>query len=326
MAMMVILLLNPLVFPVIGTPSQAPAMEVTVNIEPEEVEVFPTRTWSMPLYFLASVALEKYRPDDVYVDLVCTVDNDWMIEFNPRVMLFSRVGTVIHNCEITLMVPPRTVGPLTVTIELTASVRVVGRTIEDTGQSVITFIEDSDQFMDKVPERIVVQGDGGVDGEMRVFNLHDEDLEFHLSALDEWDERIPDLDFQNPLVLGPNQMQEVRFHGQLKDEVEMGEYEIEIALWTPSEDGNRTYVTSKNVTLVVKRIDDSFFSSILTFGIVVLVIGLVALAGFVFVLLRGGRGQLQLGNIGHRLRRRLFFGKSSDMPPSLDKESPRVGP
>jgi hypothetical protein len=234
------------------------------------------------------VTLVKYRPDEILVDLACEVDIDWMVNIQPQMIKFSEVGTRTHQFWISLAVPPMIVGPLMVTVDVTASARLVGRSLTAATSAVVNFIEDSDQFMDNVPRRITVHGDGGVDGQMRVYNHLDRQMEVHLCALGEWETLIPDLDFQQSLVLAPNQIKEVRFHGQLDDGIGTGEYDIELALWTPGVNGSRTYITSKNVTLVVTREESAILGKLIVLSLVVLFVGVGVLLYILFMVLRGG--------------------------------------
>jgi hypothetical protein len=92
-------------------------------------------------------------------------------------------------------------------------------------------------------------------------------------------------------------MQVARFHGQLDDQVGTGEYDIELALWTPDSEGNRTYVTSENVTLVVTREMDSILESVMGVALVILAISLVIL-GYVMVLVLRKKGIRMPGTSG----------------------------
>ncbi len=268
---MLVLILLP-TSPLAGAdPDQGPTIEMSLAVEPAVVEVFPTHSWTLPLNFIGSVTVTKYRPDDLFVDVVATVNQDWYVSVQPQTLRFSGVGTELIPFKIQLMVPSMTVGPLTVTVDLTASARVVGRSIEDTTSATVYFIEAADEFVEDIPERIAVLEDGGIDGTVIVYNLLDREMEFHLCVLGEWEEKVHDLDFQNPVVLGPNQMIKAGFHGQLDDAVGPGEYEIEFALWTPGEEGERTYITSQKVTLVVTREGSSVFSSTTGLAIVLFV-------------------------------------------------------
>jgi hypothetical protein len=269
-------LLSPLVAITIdGAPSQA-AMSLEITLEPNAVEVFPTNSWGLPLKFLGTVHFTKVRPDDVLIDLEVSADVEWWNFVEPQTMKFSQVGEHLRMFEVTLLVPPMMAGPLTVNLEVVSTIRLYGRDESDSATSVITFVSNADEFMTNVPQKIAVLSDGGVDGQIRVHNMLDEELEFHISALGDWNERIPDLDFQQPVVLGPLEMMQVRFHGKLSDSVESGEYQVELALWTMLDD-QQMYVTSQNVTLFVTREEDMAMSSIIRYGLAIVLIGIVVL-------------------------------------------------
>ncbi len=286
-ACLLLALLLPVTIPAHGAPDQA-AMELNVTLEPNAVDVFPTNSWNLPIKFVGVVLFTKARPDDVFVDLEVTADVDWMLTYQPQTMVFSQVGEGLGTFQVTLMVPPMMAGPITVHVEAVAVVRLYGRDVRDSDASVVTFVSNADEFMANVPDKIAVVGDGGVDGQMRVYNLMDEQMEFHLCALGEWGERIPDLDFQLPVVLESLQMRQVRFHGSLSDEVGSGEYKVELALWTVM-DGEQMYVTSRNVTLVVAREGETLLRTVLRLGLFFLLVGVVALAAVLYYVLRARR-------------------------------------
>ena len=90
-----------------------------------------------------------------------------------------------------------------------------------------------------------------MDGTVYIENILDEELEVHLSAGGDWGPLIPDLDFQQYIVLHPYEQRPARFHGRLSSSVEPGDYLVEMVLWTPGQGSERTVITSVNTTLQV---------------------------------------------------------------------------
>jgi hypothetical protein len=163
----------------------------------------------------------------------------------------------------------------------------VGRTVECTAESVLHIVQDVHGFIESFPYEIQVPPDRGVDGTVYIENLLDEELEVHLGPTGEWEDLILDMDFQQPIVLQPYEQRPARFHGRLSNSVEPGDYIVEMALWTPGDGGERTVITTANVTLhVMEDPGDSLRDSIMRSLVPLLLVGLVATAVTTFWFLR----------------------------------------
>ncbi len=226
-------------------------LDLSMDIVPEEVELFPTYAQVGRLEFQGNVYCNKTRPDEVRVHIEASVDVDWDFMIQPDIIVFRGVGQRMHSFEIYLSVPPRTAGPPVVNMHYRAYADLAGRVEECTARSVLYIIQDVHGFVDSFPEEIHVPPDRGVDGIAYIENIMDEELMVHLSATGDWDALIPDLDFQQLIVLEPYEQRPARFHGRLSSSVEPGDYPVELALWTPGPDGERVVITTVNTQLAV---------------------------------------------------------------------------
>ncbi len=279
-SIIVIILMAAMALPMAAAGTTAsPTVELSMDISPPEVFLFPTYAQIGPLEFLGNVYCDKTRPDEIRVYIEASVDVPWDFMIQPEVMIFRGVGERMHQFKMTLFVPPRTAGPPVVTMDFRAYADLAGRTIDCTAQSVIHIVQDVDGFIESIPMEIQVPPDKGVDGTMYIENLLDEELEVHIGATGDWNALLLDMDFQQPIVLQPYEQRPARFHGRLSNTVEPGDYLVELALWTPGGGGERMVITTANVTLhVMEDPGDSFGDSLLRSLVPLLLIAMVATA------------------------------------------------
>ncbi len=250
-AIATVILMTVLAVPLV-TPSQgAPMVELSMDIIPERVQLFPTYAQIGRLEFQGNVYCNKTRPDEIRVNIEASVDVDWDFSVQPNILVFRGVGQRMHTFDIYLSVPPRTAGPPVVQMSYRAFTDLAGRTVECTASSTLYIVQDAHEFIDSFPDKIIVPPDRGVDGTVYIENILDEELEVHLSVGGDWDPLIPDLDFQQYIVLNPYEQRPARFHGRLSSSVEPGDYLVEMVLWTPGQGSERTVITSVNTTLQV---------------------------------------------------------------------------
>jgi hypothetical protein len=226
-------------------------VELSMDIIPEQVQLFPTYAQIGRLEFQGSVHCNKTRPDEIRVNIEAETDVDWDFTVQPNILVFRGVGQRMHQFEIYLSVPPRTAGPPVVHMAYRAYTDLAGRTVECRASSTLFIIQDVHGFIESFPDSIAIPPDRGVDGTAYIENLLDEELEVHLSAAGDWEPLIPDLDFQQAIVLQPYEQRPARFHGRLSSTVDPGDHLVEMVLWTPGPGGERTAITSTNVTLHV---------------------------------------------------------------------------
>jgi hypothetical protein len=270
----------------LSMPSASPTVELSMEIMPEEVYLFPTYAQVGRLEFLGTVYCDKTRPDEIRVYIEGWVDVPWDFHIQPEILVFRGVGERQHTFKIYLSVPPRTAGPPQIDMGFRAYADLAGRNVECTASSVLYIVQDVHGFIESIPEEITVPPDGGIDGEVYIENLLDEELEVHISASEEWASMVPELDFQLDIVLQPYEQRSARFHGRISDSVEPGDYLVQLDLWTPGVDGERTVITMANVTLhVMEDPGDSFtFNLLRNLVPLLLVIGVaVSLAAYLFL-------------------------------------------
>jgi hypothetical protein len=226
-------------------------VELSMDIIPEQTQLFPTYAQIGRLEFIGNVYCNKTRPDEIRVNIEAEVDVDWDFTVQPSILVFRGVGQRMHTFDIYLSVPPRTAGPPVVHMSYRAYTDLAGRTEECRASSTLFIVQDVHGFIESFPDSITVPPDRGVDGTAYIENLLDEELEVHLSAAGDWEPLIPDLDFQQHIVLQPYEQRPARFHGRLSSSVDPGDHLVEMVLWTPGPGGGRTVITSTNVTLQV---------------------------------------------------------------------------
>lgn len=265
----------------------APMFSMSMDILPEDAELFPTYAQTGRIEFLGTIHCNKTRPDEVRVQIEGTCSEDWGLSIEPALVIFRHVGERHQQFHIYLPVPPRTAGPPLVTVDVRAFATFAGRTEECTGQARLHIIQDTGAFLEGFPEKIVVPPDGGVDGTAFVENVLDEPLELHICALGEWEGRIRGLDFQQEVVLRPYEQRPARFHGTLGPGVEAGVHHVEMALWTPSEDGGRSYITTMNVTLdVLEDTGETLGFALMRSAVPILIVACAAVGAATFWTLR----------------------------------------
>jgi hypothetical protein len=231
--------------------SASPTVELRMDVVPEHLELFPTYAQFGTLELMGSVTCDKARPDEVRVYIEAWADVDWEFWVEPSMMVFRGVGEYIFHFDARLSVPPRTAGPPVVNMYFRAYADLISRTVECTDQSTLHIIQDVEGFVEAFPSEITVATDRGVSGTASLENMLGEDLQVHISATGDWDALIPDLDFQQYIVLRPYEQRRASFYGRLSSSVEPGKYDVEMALWTPEDSGERTVITTVNVTIKV---------------------------------------------------------------------------
>lgn len=269
-----------------AAPDASPTVELDMAITPEEIQLFPTYAQMFRLTLMGTVYCDKTRPDEIRVYIEGSVDVTWDFMITPEIMLFRGVGERQYNFEIYLSIPSRTAGPPEVTMSFRAYADVVGRTVDCTAQAVVYIVQDANGFIESIPTDIQVPPDKGVDGTVYIENLLDEELEVHISATGDWEPRIPDLDFQQSIVLQPYEQRPARFHGKLSSDVEPGDHKVELALWTPGADGERTVITTVNVTLhVLEDPGDSFADSLMRVSVPLLIVTFAAMGTVTYLII-----------------------------------------
>ena len=260
-----------------------------MDIVPEVLHLFPTYAQVGRLELQGSVYCNKTRPDEVRVQIEASVDVDWSFMVQPEVIVFRGVGQRMHQFEIYLSVPPRTAGPPVVRMDFRAHAELAGRVVECTAHSFLYIVQDVHGLVDSFPEMIDVPPDRGVDGTAYIENILDEELEVHLSAVGEWDGLIPDLDFQQHIVLQPYEQRPARFHGRLSPSVEPGDHQLELAFWTPGPDGERTVITTVHVTLAVSEdLDEGLEGAVIRAAVPILLVAGFATGSTTYWYLRRG--------------------------------------
>ena len=249
--MTVVILISAVAVLVSPQATAAPMVDLSMSMTPEDLQLFPTYAQVGRLEFLGFVVCNKTRPDEIRVNIEGSVDVPWDFMIEPTIVVFRSVGEIRHPFNAYLSVPPRTAGPPLVTMNFRAYADLAGRNVECTTSARLHIVQDTHDFVDAFPDKVLVPPDRGVDGTAFIENMLDRELEVHLSATGEWDALIPDLDFQQDIVLQPYEQRPARFHGRLSSDVEPGLYLVEMALWTPGEDGQRSFITTANVTLEV---------------------------------------------------------------------------
>jgi hypothetical protein len=265
----------------IAAPLASPTVELSMEIVPEELYLFPTYHQIGRLEFQGTIYCDKSRPDEVRVYIEAWIDVPWAFHIEPEVMVFRKVGEQHHQFQIYLSVPPRTAGPPIITMGFRAYADVVARDVECTGQSVMHIVQDVGGFIESYPEKIMVSPDRGIDGEIFIENLLDEELEVHISPSEEWESVILDMDFQLDIVLQPYEQRSARFHGILSDEVEPGDYPVQLELWTPGIGTDRNIITMANITLRVMEDPGDSISGAITRALVPIILLVTMALGLV---------------------------------------------
>ena len=274
--------------------AEAPLCEVYLEMEPEEIDIFPTYEGSRNLFILGRLTVDKYRPGNIIVNINTTLDIDWFFTPDHHTIPFDHVGTHVAFFTVTVSLPPHTMGPITARLDVRVYLSMASVYEEDTAFTVITVMPRSDEYLVNMPPESMAPN-GMFDGKVTVYNLHDEELEFHLCALGEWAELMPDLDFQGSVVLASHEILETRFHGEVSDEVEEGSHRVEIGLWTPGPGEERIFVTIKNVTIHVEWDAEGLASIFVRFALPLIVMCVLTVAGVAYYIQRRNEGHREVG-------------------------------
>jgi hypothetical protein len=272
--------------------AEAPLCEITLDVDPAEVEVFPTYEGTRHLVVLAELTVHKYRPGSIRVHVQARIDNEWMVTPADNTIPFDHVGANVAFLPFNIIIPPHTVGPITGRIDFLAYLDSVGMEEEDSAVSNITVMPRSDEYLVNMPSEAMALN-GVLDGMVTVYNLHDQELEFHLCALGEWAELMPDLDFQNSVVLAPNEVFETRYHGEVSPDVEEGTYVVEIALWTPGPEGERIIITIREVSILIDWDAEGLTTTLVRFALPLVVVCVLTVAGVAYYVQRRRRSYLE---------------------------------
>jgi hypothetical protein len=220
---------------------------------PERLEIYPTYSEVRPLMLQGLLSLENLHPEDVLVYMNASIDNGWPISLTPQQFVAPVTRSTIIEFDVYLHVPPYTFGPSDSLLAIVAEARNPSRTIAtERAEVLVHIINNVHEVIDGFPDLISVYDEMRVfSGSMRLYNVLDEPQELHLCALGEWAERIHDLDFGSGVVLNGQERRRVAFSGILSDDVELGSYTVDLALWTPDGAGGRTIVLNFTVDMEV---------------------------------------------------------------------------
>lgn len=268
---------------------------------PTTMMFYPTRGWSANVAIPGVIMVENYRPDEVMVLFNASIDCDWFTSIEPVMMRFDTTRYDMRNFKVYLHIPPNTFGPseATVTIRATATtgIRDLG---EIQAEVVITLLNDVDQVIEGLSTFFIVHDEDRVfSGRVRLYNMLDVPQEFHISAMGDWESRLPDLDLQGTVVLNPQEQRDATLIGHLRDGLKPGEYRVDLALWTPNDDGGRIYILNKTVDMELISIKEDAVSTILRAG-VPLVILMSAVTGTAVYLVLRRRHRRRLDDLQRR--------------------------
>ncbi len=275
-----------------GPMAEAPLCELYLQMEPEELDIFPTYEGMRNLYLQGQLTVDKYRPGNIIVYIETILDIDWFFACDHQAIPFDHVGAHVAFFRVVVTLPAHTVGPITARLDVRAYLNMAGVDEEDTAFTNIIVMPRYDDYLANVPSESMALN-GNFIGDVIVNNLHDEALEFHLSALGEWGELIPDLDFIQAVELAPNEVMETRFHGTIDDEVEEGSYKVDIGLWTPGPEDEHIVITILTVTIHVDWDLEGIDSILLRIVAPLVIFSILTAAGVAYYLRRRRRSYLE---------------------------------
>lgn len=217
-----------------------------------DMTAYPTGNWLSTLTITGTLVVENYRPDDVSVSLNGTSNCGWVVTVDPPMFRFGPTRQEMRIFSADVYIPPNSFGPAISILDLTAVAKFPSKDVMDSEEVHIRIIDDVDAVMEGLSTFIQVNKEDRVfNGRVRLYNLMDVPQDFHICAIGDWSDRIPDLDFQGHTLLSPNERKEIAFLGHVSDDLEPGEYKLELALWTPGPDGEPTYILSRTVEMEI---------------------------------------------------------------------------
>jgi len=271
-------------------PPGSPLFSMEFQNLPTDYSCFPTRSWWSGLGIVGMLSFENYRPEDVMVYLNATIDNTWFVSVYPLMFTVEPTRGSLKTFEVEVLLPPNTIGPLESTLVITAEARVPSRTLAYARVDVVIHVViEVDEVVDGMPSLVTVLEDDRVfSGTFRLYNLMDEPMEYHVCAMGEWADRIPDLDFMGDAMLNPQERRTVTMMGHVDGELDRGVYVVELAIWTPGPDGGRVYVLSETVDMEVVEFDEAYYGPfyIVAMPYIVTIAGAAVAA---FIILRARR-------------------------------------
>lgn len=255
---------------------------------PTKVCYYPTRGWSTNAKVPGTLMVENYRPDDVMVYLNVTIQCEFFSFVDPNMLIFGPTRMTMSPFNININIPPNTFGPYESTLSITAVANTGIRDIAEMHQEItVTILGGVDQMVEGLSTFFVVHDDDRLfTGPLRISNMMDVPQEYHISAMGEWADKIPDLDFDSPVIVDPQEQRDTRFAGHLVKSVEEGEYRVDLAIWTPGEDGGRIIILNRTVDMEVMSLSEDLIFAIIRAGIPLLIISCTLLGTAVFLVAR----------------------------------------
>jgi hypothetical protein len=272
-----------------GDDPPTPLFSMEFQNVPVDTLIYPTRNWQSMVTVPGTVSIENYRPEDVIIYLNATIDNGWFVSINPLMLHVSTTRLSMKHFKVFLHIPANTIGPSESVLQISAVAKIPSRTLTEVNISVnLHFLTNVDQILDSMASIVMVlDTDRVFTDTVRLNNLLDEPQEFHISALGEWADRIPDLDFSSiGITLNPMEQRNTNYLGHVEGELENGVYEVELALWTPDGEGGRTYILNRTVDMEVFTLTDDFFLSYVRLFLPITVITSIVAVGVVVIYLR----------------------------------------
>jgi hypothetical protein len=256
-------------------PPPSPLFSMEFQNMPSDTMIYPTCHWWNKVSMPGILTIENYRPEDVYIYLNVSIDNGWFVTINPLMYVVGTSRYDTRTFRVYLHVPPNTVGPGVSVLTIGALAKIPTRTLAEINASIdVHFLSNVDEMVDGTSSILFVDDtDRLVTDRMRLCNLLDRPQEFHICAMGEWEERIPDLDFHSGgVLLQPQEMRVTVFRGYLVEDVEPGVYQVDMAIWTPDGEGGRLYVLNWSVEMEVFTMQEDIITSIIVSGFGMLVI------------------------------------------------------
>lgn len=268
-------------------PIPSPLYTMEFQAVPGDFFMYPTRNWWASIKVQGWVAAENYRPEDAMVYLDASLDHSWFVMVDPPMFTVPTSRLSMESFVVTIQVPPHTFGPDGLTLTITAEAKTTSRTLMEVTSTVnLHFVSDVEEMIDGMGTVVTVfEPDMAFAGRLRLNNMLDRPQEFHLCAMGEWADRIPDLDLLGDGVqLAANEQRETSYLGHLEGDVELGIYRVELALWTPDGEGGRTFILNRTVEMEVVNTDTFNVSFLEEWLLVIVIVALTAVGVTVLTL------------------------------------------
>jgi len=271
-----------------GDDPPTPLFNMEFQNLPSDMMRYPTKGWTGTTNVHGFVASENYRPEDVLIYLNASIDNNWFVSVYPMMFTAPTSHMAMEPFKVQVQVPPHTFGPDVSVLYITAIAKIQTRTLMEISTSVnLHFLSNVDEMLEGMASIVMVlDSDRTFSDRLTLSNLFDERQEFHLCALGEWADRIPDLDFHGGgVTLASMEQRNTVYMGHLQGDVEIGVFQVELALWTPDGEGGRTFILNRTVQMEVLNIDSLNVSFLEEFFLVIIIIAITAVA-VAFLMLR----------------------------------------